>query len=296
MKFTIILEIDPSTPFGLSVRDWPVIRAKKGDKLGDTNKMSDLKRVDYGQKSDDRSDGEGLNLAVDLNGRCVHFKDNQVNIEIEAPDMYQAHEIAIREFDLFIGNLSSIYQRFFSYRAIAIEDENGNITELPIPVNMKATIYDLDHLSSKILEASTYQEISDEKLLRSLQYLRLALFELDERKRIMPIVTTFERKGVRDWFLSSIFLNLWKALSTIVGDPSKDKDHQRRYKSLGLNYDYYLSKIKKAHDLRNDYDVAHYSLDEEKITMVDKNISEVIETAITVISRYRDYLRKKESE
>ena len=292
VKFTIVFEIEPSTPFGLSMTNWPVLRAREGETLGDTNKLSDLSRIDYGSRSEDRLDEEALHLIFQIKGIEFLFKDNFVHIATEAPDMYKAHEIAIREFDIFLGNLSSIYQRFFSFRPVSIESEDGEYFELPTPINTKATIYDLEHLSNSIQEAIKYQNISDEKLLRSLQYFRLAMFELEERKRVIPIITTFERKGVRDWFISSIFLNLWKALSTIVGDPSQDKDHQRRYESLGFDYDFYLRKIKKAHGLRNNYDVAHYSLDEEKITQIDANISEVLETVISVISRYRDYLLK----
>ena len=60
---------------------------------------------------------------------------------------------------------------------------------------------------------------------------------------------------------AAAFLFLWKALSAIVGDPSSDRDYQRRYRDLGLDYAFFRDTIEEIRRLRNEEDVAHYRID-----------------------------------
>ena len=55
------------------------------------------------------------------------------------------------------------------------------------------------------------------------------------------------------------FLQLFKALTAIVGDPSSDRDYQSRCRKLGLPKDFWQTKAKPLYEIRNDDDVAHYS-------------------------------------
>jgi hypothetical protein len=90
--------------------------------------------------------------------------------------------------------------------------------------------------------------------------------------------------------IASVFLNLWKAISVIVGDPNEDSDYQRRYKKLNLDYGFFKTKIEKIRYLRNTCDVAHYSLTEESLKEIEVNFGEADSTVTEVLRRYREYL------
>ena len=61
------------------------------------------------------------------------------------------------------------------------------------------------------------------------------------------------------YLAADIFSNYHRAASVIVGDPSKDKDYQSRYKKMGLS-DEDWKNVERVRKLRNDYGVAHYDL------------------------------------
>lgn len=96
--------------------------------------------------------------------------------------------------------------------------------------------------------------------------------------------------------ISAVFLNLWKAVSTIVGDPSHDRDYQKRYKKFGFDYQFFTSKIQLLNKLRNSYDVAHYSLDENLLKEVDANVGEAQNIAAEVLRKYREHIRNKSAQ
>jgi hypothetical protein len=58
------------------------------------------------------------------------------------------------------------------------------------------------------------------------------------------------------------FLQLFKALVVLVGEPGVDSDYQRRARHLDLPADFWQSRVKPLYDVRNDEDVAHYRLAE----------------------------------
>jgi hypothetical protein len=61
--------------------------------------------------------------------------------------------------------------------------------------------------------------------------------------------------------LATAFLQMFKALVTIVGEAGKDADYQRRAKQMGLGADFWNSRVQPLYKVRNDSDVAHYSLE-----------------------------------
>ncbi len=81
---------------------------------------------------------------------------------------------------------------------------------------------------------------------------------------------------------------MWKAASTVIGDPTIDKDYRSRYRQLGIEKEFFETRIEVARKLRNDYDVAHYRLDAERLGFVEGNSALVKEVAERII---RDYLQ-----
>jgi hypothetical protein len=96
--------------------------------------------------------------------------------------------------------------------------------------------------------------------------------------------------------VSSAFLNAWKAVTTILGDPSADRDHQRRHRDIGFGKDFSYDKVKRLTDLRNDYDVAHYSLRTDALEEVKAHYGEAIRIASEVIDQYRQHVAGRDRE
>ena len=93
-------------------------------------------------------------------------------------------------------------------------------------------------------------DISDDKLKRALFYFEHSLLIFDARD---SIVSSFTRHHSQ--LISSAFLNLWKSISVILGDPSKsiDKDYQKRYKKFGISLTYFSSKIEKITGWKSEF-------------------------------------------
>jgi hypothetical protein len=70
-----------------------------------------------------------------------------------------------------------------------------------------------------------------------------------------------------DFIQAAIFLNLWKAVTPIVGDPSRVRRdrYQRRYKALGFDRKYFDDKIEDMKKSRHNSDVAHDELSRDAI-------------------------------
>lgn len=293
MRFKLSVELLPPGAFGLSTDDTPVLRSGPTDSTGYSNKLVDIAKVEYGRKSQDRSTENAFRQTVSIGSVTVDIEANIADIHVDASDLYQAHEIAIRELDRFIGHLSLNCRQYFSYRQLSFESEEEETFPMPQAIQLKVYRYDLDRLTRHIKESEQYYSLDDDRLNRALQYFQLALFQVEERSQILPIKTTYERKGLREWYLSSAYLSLWKALASIVGDPSHDRDHQSRYKQLGLSYDFYRDRIQQMHMARNDLDVAHVTLDEDKIQQLESGFQEAIDTVALVLDQYRQYLTSK---
>ena len=172
----------------------------------------------------------------------------------------------------------------FTYTPLILEGEGEKIYPMPKYVHlMTVTTYNLKKLEEDIVEAASFHNLSDPQLDRALQYYELALLLFERREMIAPVLS---RQHAH--LISVVFLYFWKAISAVVGDPSKDSDYQKRYRSLGFDYDYFKTKIEMIRKLRNDYDVAHYSLDENRIKEVDSNFKQAAKVVVEVVQKYRE--------
>jgi hypothetical protein len=251
-----------------------VLRGKAGGNfVGDTYHTATMIRVGYGSLPVYRSKEEAIDLSFDLGGFSVHFHDNFVFCTIEATTPQEAFDKATREISKFLQNLSLCSGRLFTSRPLIIESEDGKVFPVPkYDLFGNVTIYNLEQLRKDIIDAQKYQVLSDQRLGRALGYLGHAWFLFEKRMQIAdPLSEHFTM------LIASIFLNLWKATSTVVGDPSKpeDSDYRKRYKKLGFD---------------EDYDVAHYSLTDERIKDIEKNFSEAAGITNEILRRYREFL------
>ena len=147
------------------------------------------------------------------------------------------------------------------------------------------TSYNLLALESALEQAASSVAFEDLRLTLAIDYYQQALLLFGSRRLISDPL--FRQHSM---LISAAFLNLWKAISSIVGDPSIDNDYQSRYRNLGFDYEFFQEHIEKVRELRNDFDIAHYSLEIEDLKAVEEQFGEASQIAQEVLKRYRESL------
>lgn len=287
MKFDITFAIHPSSPFGVPQENVTVLKGKNGLQIyGDTYHSATMIKVGYGSLPDYRNDNEAIDLHFSLGIIEVELKDNFIFTKVDCDNSHEAYEFTILEINKFIQNLSLNNGLHFSCQPLIIESEDGQIFPIPQYSSMgNVCVFNLEEFKNQIIDAIRYQGIQDTRLEHALAYLGHARYLFAIRMQIAsPLSDHFSM------LISSIYLNIWKALSSIVGDPNVDKDYQSKYKLYGFSEEYFKDRIEKIRKLRNNYDVAHYTLDDERITNIEKNFGEADQIVSEVIKRYREYL------
>ena len=286
MKFTVIFEIYPPGQFGVPENAKTVIPGGSGSYTGDTFYRPTMTRVGYGVISRYREENEAVSLKFYLGDIVVSLKDNFATLTFEASGSGKAYSVSTAAIDRFLQHLSLNMQQLFSYKALVMEGEQGKVYPLPKAVTIASvTMYDLDRLRSEIENATKSFQRLDPVLDRALQYYEHALYLYEKRTEIAE---TLSRHF--NYLISAAFLNMWKALTTIIGDPSFDRDYQSRYKCLGFDHEFFTSQIEYVRNIRNQYDVAHYHIEEGRIREVEKNFGKAKEVVVKVIKAYIQYL------
>lgn len=214
------------------------------------------------------------------------LKDNFLFLDVEASSAREAYKIAVETVDPFIQHLTLNTRLLFSYKPLFIEGENGELLRFPEAFTLTAVmIYDLTYLRNAIANAEKMSQLSDPVLDKALQYYEHALFLFENANKETYILSRHFRH-----MIAAAFLNLWKAVSTIAGDPSVDSDYQSRYKRLGFDYNFFKSQIEFVRNLRNNYDVAHYHIEPDRLKEIEQNYGKSKEVAERILLAYRQYL------
>ncbi|OLD02462.1 MAG: hypothetical protein AUJ07_08715 [Crenarchaeota archaeon 13_1_40CM_3_53_5] len=247
-----------------------------------------MTRVGQGTPSRYREDKDALRMTIKLDEvQCV-VQDNFLTITVEADRGREAYEKISLALDRFIRCLSLEVKSYVSYRLLVIESEQGVPYTLPKSLRMTLTGYDLVKLREAISNAEQAWQIRDPILDRALSYYEHALFLFEERNEITDLFSGHFR-----YMITEIFLNIWKAVSVVVGDPAVDKDYRRRYRLLGLDDDFFKDKIEPVRRLRNAYDIAHYRLAPDRLDEIERSFNMAKETTEKVMSEYRRYLTEE---
>jgi hypothetical protein len=291
MKFEMTFEISPPGVFGVPEDGRTVLPARPGEYIGEAIHTATLTRVGYGSLSEFRREEEAITLPLNLRNVQGRMQDNFIFLQIDASTYREAYDRVVQVLEIFLQHLSLSQTRSFTYKPLIIESEDGRIYPVPKVVTISAvTSYNLEHMKQTIQEAEAFCSFQDSVLERALQYFDHALLLYEKRGQIDDVLSRHYQK-----LIAAVFLNLWKAVSTIVGDPSTDNDYQRRYKKFGFNHDFFKSKIEHLRNMRNSYDVAHYSLDDNLNNTINANFGEAQNIAAEVLRRYRQYLLNKQA-
>jgi len=286
MKYRLILQVKPPSPFGLPDEGKTVIPAGI-DLEGDVLDTRTLTRVGYGTLSHYRGVDEAIRVPFPLSDSVgAELRDNFLWITCEAPDARTALSTAIPLVDRFLEHLTLSTGRLFSADMIQLTTEDGAPQPLPRKVElMSLTTYDLVSLARTIETTADYVQMLDPLLDKALEYYNFALFLLEG-----PATQADRFSRIYAHAASAVFLSFWKATTTIIGDSSHDKDFNQRYQRLGFDREFFTSRIEPVRRLRNNYDVAHYRVDDLGLQQVTQDLALCRALAEQVMTAYRNHL------
>jgi len=282
-KFTFSLS--PTGMFGLPEGNMLIVPS--GRRItSDSIEFGSFEMVKRGTLPEYRKDNEKISIKAESQGLKLEFEDNFVFVEITSKNPEEARDRAASLVYDFTLALTLWCGSYVSFRIISGYDQYGR----PAPVIhrlglLQFTSYNLTDLAKQMQESIYVTRQSDLRLKKSLEYFSHAAF-------LNKVIIDLEGKSPEQYvyLLSDIILNLYKSVTTVIGDPKKDKDYQSRYKKYGIDYNFWKSKIDRLRDIRNNWDVAHYHISREKLVELDTIIRESFLTTKQTIMKYVEYL------
>jgi hypothetical protein len=284
INYHVWFELLPPASFGLPEGSRTVV--PPGEIYSPTLLTSSMTKVSHGTLSRYRSDEEAIRESITLGKINGHLEDNFLLLVVEAEDHRVATELARDAADRFAKHLTLGVGRSLSATLIAVEDQDGQRCPMLHRKELfSITTYGLDELRAEVRRAQSASAISDNQLDRALDYFDHATFLIGNADEFAS------RGGPRhyDFFASAIFLNLWKAVTVIIGD-STESDFQSRYKKFGFTYEFFSDEIGRLKTLRDSYDVAHHHISRDRVDEVKENFGEAAQISRQVITRYRDFV------
>ncbi len=218
---------------------------------------------------------------------ALEVVDNFVKLRLDADGPSQAIRSAVDTIQRLLRHLMVEQGDLFRFEFIQVEDSGGQVIADPLGKRvelLKLTVYDLPELSDRLLRAGTRASLHDDQLERALMYYEHARLLYNLRGHVEPLTTH------NALLVASSYLHLWKALTTILGEPGTDRDYQRRFREYGFEKEYWTEKVAPLKQVRDRSDVAHYSLDPEAVAEVERSFGKADGICREVIKRYADHL------
>ena len=213
-------------------------------------------RVGHGSLSEYREADEAIRADFSDGRVRMSFEDNFLAVSVDAPDAKAAYDAARTFAELFGQALSVQFGMRFGAEFLFLEDDQGLPQRVPksYHVPFGATWYNLALTRDRLGIAFRWAIAADDRSRKAMLY-------FDHACLLADFAWTLPLTGPHATFSYALaFLQLFKALVAIVGEPGVDRDYQRRAVDLGLSTDFWSSRVKPLYLIRNDEDVAHYSL------------------------------------
>lgn len=257
-QFRFLFRLAPASYFGLPDGDRVVVPVRPGGQLvGPVLDTRTGQLVSHGTLSQYRSPEAAAATSLVAGEFSVSLSDNFLHVTAAGADAQNAADCVVPYTDLLVQSLTALYGQRFSASFLSVEDDRGFPQRVLIGPStrqlFRATIYNTQEVAERVGTAATWAASVDAVAQKALFYFEHACL-LQEFSETLPLSSphaVFSR--------ALAFLQLFKALTAIVGDPSSDRDYQSRCKRLGLGKDFWQVKAKPLYDIRNDDDVAHYS-------------------------------------
>jgi hypothetical protein len=288
-QFQAVIRVGPPHLFGLPN---PAVQALPANTAPVIKWEPDLSRV--WAETPDGSDPyrkyeERFTFKVTIGSVEVDAEDDLFRVTLEASDEEEAGsraaQLVLQLFHLqatvFLPGVHRI-----TATIVAVGQYDGKTVRLT-PGTTGVYLYDLQQLGATLLEAADMLKnaVGDMRLAQAVRYFGLG----DDLSELLTRSTALDYGAS----LAPIrFLQYWKSLATIVGDPSSDKDYQSRHVGLGLGRQYFRHEINPLHTIRNQFGVAHIADPNAPRIVTQANVQKCREVAATVIHAYVRGLKK----
>lgn len=257
--FRILFRLAPAGCFGLPDGNKVVIPADPNGRevFGPAFDPRTSQLVSHGTLSQYRTPEQSLNLSLKSRGLVLSISDNFLSVAVDAQHAQVAADKALTYMEVLLQSLTAMYGERFSASVLSVQDAAGAAQPARIgDVNihyMKVMAFNAEELRDRFSMATNWAATADSAAKKALFYFEHACLLNEFAETLITSLphASFSR--------ALAFLQLFKALTTIVGDPSSNRDYQRRCKRLGLARDFWQLRVRPLYDIRNDEDVAHYS-------------------------------------
>ncbi len=205
-----------------------------------------------------RDDSARLEAQFGDAGPTLRLLDNFAILTVDADSPQNAFELGQATVERLCQSMSVHTGQRFSGTLQFIEDEKENVS-VPSPPTILSlgttSTYNLQQLREQFGHAFAWATRADDRAAKALLYVESAFVLNDFAQSHGPL----SRQAS---FLRGLaFLQLFKALGVILGEKGKDRDYQRRFRELGLAPEFWQERVEPLYRVRNDEDVAHYSLE-----------------------------------
>jgi hypothetical protein len=290
-EFTFLFRLEPAGDFGLPEHD--TIVAKKGGQAH-TAAIDGLtfNIVAHGTPSHYREDSEAIVIERAILGLEIRLQDNYLWV-VSREEAYKEAEATVLEaverfVELLALNRGTYFSAEFLQATVAGSGERS-VARKPGRVKLgRIKAYSLSEFNESLqwsLETIPFSR--DEKVAKALDYFNHAQF-LSLVREGLP----FGHLKAHSYLAADIFSNYYRAGSVIIGDPSKDRDFQSRYLTIGLSEEAW-KKMERVRKLRNDYGVAHYDLG-DKSEELERELKMAVGVTQEVITCYLSKIRSEE--
>jgi hypothetical protein len=287
LRVKAVFLISPPGPFGLPDGNHVVVPAPAQiySPVIDTN--SGLV-VSHGTLSRYRNEDEGIKEQVTVGAVALHFHDNYVTTDVEASDEKDGLERSRTAVVRLLRHLMIDQGGFFTASLMQHEvvGRKARVASQPT-MTFSMSVYNLDELRGRIRAAAEGASHTDDRLDRALLYFEHARFL--HKLSSDPTLTARHR----NYLVASSFLFLWKAITTILGEPGTDRDYQRRFREYGLPDDFWREKVQPLKAVRDAADVAHYELDAAAIARPVASFGAAEQVCREVFRAYTSHLLPK---
>lgn len=280
--FRFVVTLHPDYLFGLPFADVTVVEAEPGEmQITSPPVWTDLPGViGNGTLSRYRREADQIRAGFSIGGVNLQLEDNVLTAELVASNFQGANAALEATLDRLTSFAATQLQTYVWYELrLAYEDDTPRRQPLTFPLQ-NVHIYNLARLKRILVESGAALDglSPDPRLDRTLRY-------FSEGSRLYDLLGD---ASLTDLLSPLCFLQYWKAIASVLGDPSSssDKDYQSRHRTYGLPKDYFILRVRPLHDIRNDFDVAHLvSLDAP--SFVERSVVEDVRaTAAEVIGAY----------
>lgn len=285
MRVEVFYKLHPPSVFGLPGDDYTVIPGGEAgikDVVGPTIDTLTGSVVGLGTLSQYRRFDERLSLRLEREGVGVQLVDNYVTLTLDI----DGRSLDLEKCESLIESLC-LWLTHFASTPVFAEPLQAVIPEtqqvLPLRTTCTATKFRWYHVPT--IEGSVREWSScnmQERLVAALRYYRLGL--------LLAETGSSHFDSFQAQLMVEAISNYWKAVSAIVGDPSVDRDYQRRYRQYGIDEAFFKGEIEWLRkDMRNQSGVAHYRLgrsDSAKLLEDCSRAGRIAKTVIAAAIRY----------